>query len=152
MRPVSADPVDPPAITYPFVAHKPDLDRLVEATELGLELLDSPPYRRTASGAVFLPGRLTRDDLPAHVFANHVAFYHGAGTCAMGSADDPGAVVGPYGQVWGTEGLRVCDTSIIPATPRANTNLNVMAIAEHMSELIRSLHSGPVRSAGVHGV
>ena len=136
VRPVSADPAVPPSITYPFLAHKPDLERLVEAFELGLELLASPPYQKVAQGPVFLPDRLARDDLLAHVFANHVAFYHGAGTCAMGSADDPAAVVGPRGQVWGTEGLRVCDASIMPETPRANTNLNVMAMAERMAELI----------------
>lgn len=136
VRPVSADPVDPPAITYPFLAHKPDLERLVEAFELGLELLSSPSYQEVAKGPVFLPPRLAREDLLAHVFANHVAFYHGAGTCAMGPADDPTAVVGPRGQVWGTEGLRVCDASIMPETPRANTNLNVIAVAERMAELI----------------
>lgn len=136
VRPVSADPTDPPAITYPFLAHKPDLERLVEAFELGLELLSSPSYREVALGPVFLPERLDRDDMLTHVFANHVAFYHGAGTCAMGPADDPAAVVGPHGQVWGTEGLRVCDASIMPETPRANTNLNVIAVAERMAELI----------------
>lgn len=136
VRPVSADPVDPPAITYPFLAHKPDLERLAEAFELGLDLLSSSSYQRVSTGPVFLPDRLTRDDLLAHVFANHVAFYHGVGTCAMGPSDDPAAVVGPHGQVWGTEGLRVCDASIIPEVPRANTNLNVIAIAERMAELI----------------
>ena len=123
-------------ITYPFLGHKPDLERLVEAFELGIELLLSPSYQKVAKEPVFLPKKLTRDDLLAHVFANHVAFYHGAGTCAMGPIDDPAAVVGPYGQVWGTEGLRVCDASIMPETPRANTNLNVIAVAERMAELI----------------
>ena len=138
VRPVSPDPTDPPAITYPFLAYKPDLVRLVEAFELGVELLLSPPYQKVAHGPVFLPDQITRDDLLAHVFARHVAFYHGAGTCAMGPADEPAAVVGPYGQVWGTEGLRVCDASIMPETPRANTNLNVIAVAERMAELIEA--------------
>lgn len=136
VRPVSVDPTERPAITYPFLAHKPDLERLVEAVDLGLELLASPPYQRVARGPLFLPDRLSRDELLAYVFARHVAFYHGAGTCAMGSAEDPAAVVGPDGQVWGTEGLRVCDASIMPETPRANTNLNVIAVAERMAELI----------------
>ena len=136
VRPVSADPTDRPVITYPFLAHKPDLERLVEAVDLGLELLASPPYQRVARGPLFLPNRLSRDDLLAYVFARHVAFYHGAGTCAMGSADDSAAVVGSDGRVWGTEGLRVCDASIMPETPRANTNLNVIAVAERMAELV----------------
>ncbi len=137
VRPVSADQAEPPAITYPFLAHHGDLERLVEGFELGLELLSSAPYQRVAKGPVFLPDRLTRDDLMAHVFANHVAFFHGAGTCAMGPASDLAVVVGPYGQVWGTEGLRVCDASIMPETPRANTNLNVIAMAERMAEMLK---------------
>ena len=136
IHPTSSDPAEPPTITYPFLAHKPDLERLVEAFELGLELLMSPSYRKVAEKPLFLPDRLGRDELLAHVFAHHVAFYHGAGTCAMGSDDDPAAVVGPDGRVWGTEGLRVCDASIMPETPRANTNLNVIAMAERMAELI----------------
>ena len=138
VRPISRDPTQPPVITYPFLTHRADLERLVEAFELGLELLMSPSYRRVAQGPAFLPAHLTRDDLLAHVFARHVAFYHGAGTCAMGPADDLAAVVGPYGQVWGTEGLRVCDASIMPETPRANTNLNVIAVAERMAELMEA--------------
>ncbi len=136
VQPTSLDPSEPPTITYPFLAHKPDLERLVEAFELGLELLRSPSYRGVTDGPLFLPERLDRDDLLAYVFAHHVAFYHGAGTCAMGSADDPAAVVGPNGRVWGTEGLRVCDASIMPETPRANTNLNVIAMAERMAQMI----------------
>ena len=136
VRPVSTDPVDPPVITYPFLAHTPDLVRLVEAFELGLDLLLSPAYRTVSTGPIFLPDGLDREDLLAHVFANHVAFYHGAGTCAVGPDDDPAAVVGPRGQVWGTEGLRVCDASIMPETPRANANLNVIAVAERMAELV----------------
>ncbi len=136
VHPMSLDPAEPPTITYPFLAHKPDLERLVEAFELGLELLMSPSYQKMSDGPLFLPDRLARDDLLAYVFAHHVAFYHGAGTCSMGAADDPAAVVGPDGRVWETEGLRVCDASIMPETPRANTNLNVIAMAERMSELI----------------
>ncbi|WP_420638144.1 GMC family oxidoreductase [Candidatus Poriferisocius sp.] len=136
VRPVSADPQDRPSITYPFLAHPPDLARLTEAFALGLDLLGSPSYRQVADGTVFLPDRLGHEDLLAHVFGHHVAFYHGAGTCAMGADDDPAAVVGPDGAVWGTEGLRICDASIMPQTPRANTNLNVIAVAERMAELL----------------
>ena len=37
-----------------------------------------------------------------------------------GVADDPGAVTDPSARVYGVEGLRVCDASIMPRVPRAN--------------------------------
>lgn len=39
---------------------------------------------------------------------------HQAGTCKMGSSDDPMAVVDPTLKVIGIEGLRVADASIMP--------------------------------------
>jgi len=54
----------------------------------------------------------------------------------MGSVTDEDAVVGQSGKVIGVEGLRVVDASVMPFTPRANTNLPTIMIAERMSALI----------------
>jgi 5-(hydroxymethyl)furfural/furfural oxidase len=62
--------------------------------------------------------------------------WHASGTCKIGSVGDPDAVVDPSGKVIGVEGLRVCDASVMPFTPRANTNLPTIMIAERMSALI----------------
>jgi len=40
------------------------------------------------------------------------------------------------GAVHGLERLHVCDSSIIPTVPRANTNLTTIAIAERIAELL----------------
>jgi len=62
---------------------------------------------------------------------------HAMGTCRMGAANDPHAVVDSTCNVIGVDGLRVIDASIIPEDPRANINLTVMAIAEHAMTLNR---------------
>jgi len=55
---------------------------------------------------------------------------HHVGTCRMGSAEDPDAVVDQAGRVYGVEGLRVVDASIMPWVPRGNTNIPTLMLAE----------------------
>ncbi len=63
-------------------------------------------------------------------------FYHPVGTCRIGAAGDPGAVVDSECRVRGIQGLRVIDASIMPTIPRANTNLTTIMIAEKMADAI----------------
>ena len=62
---------------------------------------------------------------------------HLVGTCKMGPASDTTAVVDQYGRVHGLEGLNVADASIMPDTPRANTNVSTIMIAERISDFIK---------------
>lgn len=65
--------------------------------------------------------------------------FHPVGSCRMGARDDQNAVVTPEGSVRGLSGLCVCDASIMPTIPRANTNLPTMMIGERMSDIIKDL-------------
>jgi 5-(hydroxymethyl)furfural/furfural oxidase len=51
----------------------------------------------------------------------------------MGRADDPMAVTDPAGRVYRVDGLRIADASLMPAVPRANTNIPVMMIGEKIA-------------------
>ena len=62
---------------------------------------------------------------------------HAAGTCRMGATDDPAAVVDPSCRVIGIDRLRVCDASVMPDIPRANTHLTTVAMAEHLAAIMR---------------
>ena len=62
--------------------------------------------------------------------------WHPSGTCRMGREDDPMAVVDNQGRVYGVEGLRVCDASIFPCVPRANTNIPTIMCAEKIADAI----------------
>jgi choline dehydrogenase-like flavoprotein len=55
----------------------------------------------------------------------------------MGTADDPMAVVNQYGKVYGLEGLRIVDASIMPDCIRANTNVTTLAIGEKIADHIK---------------
>lgn len=71
-----------------------------------------------------------------------VGVWHAAGTCRMGSPDDPLAVTTPRGKVIGVEGLRIADCSLIPALPRGNTNIPAIMIGERMSDIIQEDEHG----------
>jgi choline dehydrogenase-like flavoprotein len=60
--------------------------------------------------------------------------FHIAGTAAMGS--DETSVLDPQLRVRGVDGLRVCDTSIMPTLVSGNTNAPAMAIALNAADMI----------------
>ncbi len=60
--------------------------------------------------------------------------YHAVGSCRMGK--DAASVVDPRLRVRGVEGLRVMDTSIMPAIPSGNTQGPTMAMAWRAADLI----------------
>jgi len=63
--------------------------------------------------------------------------WHPSGTCRMGAIDDPLAVTLSDGRVIGVTGLRVCDASLMPSIPCANTNVPTIMIAERIADLIK---------------
>jgi 5-(hydroxymethyl)furfural/furfural oxidase len=83
---------------------------------------------------------LLADDalLEDHVNRTATGVWHAAGTCRMGSTDDPMVVTDPSGRVRGLGGLRVADNSLIPEIPRANLNLPAMMIGERIADMILS--------------
>lgn len=63
--------------------------------------------------------------------------YHAVGSVSMGPEDNPMAVVDPRLRVHGIKGLRVVDSSILPLTPRGNTEISTVAVGEKAADLIK---------------
>ena len=55
----------------------------------------------------------------------------------MGPQNDTMAVVNQYGKVYGVDGLRIGDASIMPDCVRANINVTVMVVAEKIADFIK---------------
>jgi len=106
-------------------------------------LMDAPgPLRRAAihgfiTQGVTLKGLLQDEAAMEEWIRDGVTgCWHPSGTCRMGREDDPLAVVDNQGRVHGVEGLRVCDASIFPCVPRANTNIPTIMCAEKIADAI----------------
>lgn len=65
------------------------------------------------------------------------AYSHAAGSCAMGSSRDEMAVVNERAEVIGHQNLWLCDASILPTLPRANTHLPVVMVANRVTAMLR---------------
>ena len=70
---------------------------------------------------------------PEDVRRDNLHYYHPVGTCKMGPASDPAAVVDARGKVHGVDNLYVADASIMPVIPRANTNIPALVVGERIS-------------------
>jgi choline dehydrogenase-like flavoprotein len=110
-------------------------------------VLAAPPaLRRAAIGRAIAPGRLVADKTNSYpipdeeILAASGSSFHPSSTCAIGPPDNPLAVVDPHCRVYGVEGLRVADASVMPRIVAANTNTPTMMIAERVAEFIRQGH------------
>ena len=63
---------------------------------------------------------------------------HNVGTCRMGVQNDQNAVVDEAGKVFGIQGLRIADASIMPTVPSGNTFLSTIMLAEKIADAIKS--------------
>jgi choline dehydrogenase len=138
VRARSADPFDAPIITPNYLAEEIDRRVLLGAMKLARRLLQSRPLAPYFEREDF-PGPNVRsdDELLAAAKERGTTTFHPAGTCRMGPAGDPLAVVDDQLRVRGLEGLRVVDASIMPTMLSANLNAATMMIADKASDLIR---------------
>lgn len=81
-----------------------------------------------------------RSHLPNHIISSDscVQGYHAAGTCAMGKADNPAAVVDEKLAVRGVQNLRVADCSIMPTLHGGHTQMPAYGIGEKCADLIKA--------------
>jgi 5-(hydroxymethyl)furfural/furfural oxidase len=112
-------------------------------TGLVARLLDGPAWlRKTMIDRFIVEGfrfdELMTDDDKLEEFIRKAAIgvWHASCTCRMGAEDDSLAVTDNEGRVRGVEALRVCDASLFPAVPCANTNFPTLMTAEKISDMI----------------
>ena len=83
--------------------------------------------------------RLLRDEKALEEFVDGcvAGVWHPSGSCRMGPSGDPMAVTDSTGRVYGVTGLRVCDASLMPSIPCANTNIPTIMIAEKIADHVK---------------
>ena len=127
-----------PHLNYNYFAEEFDRRRSREGVHLALKLAEHPDFENVLEGRIEpLDSDLESDDaLDQWMLREATTGQHISGTCKMGPASDPMAVVDQHGRVHGLDGLRVVDASIMPDCIRANTNVTCMMIGERISDLI----------------
>lgn len=97
------------------------------------------PFR----GPEVQPGPAAQSDAEIDAFVRQKAdsAYHPSCTCKMGSASDSMAVVEPDLRVYGLEGLRVVDASVMPSMVSGNLNAPTIMIAEKGADAIKGILS-----------
>ncbi|NKL05917.1 GMC family oxidoreductase [Rhizobium leguminosarum] len=134
----SSDPAAAPLIDPNYWSDPHDRTMSLEGLKLAREIMQQAALKPYVM-AERLPGPkvMTDEQLFDYGCANAKTDHHPVGTCKMGRGPD--AVVGLDLKVHGLEGLRVCDSSVMPRVPSCNTNAPTIMVGEKGSDLIRGL-------------
>jgi len=132
----SADPQVDPVVEFRMLSDDRDRTRLRDCVRRMIEVVRHPAVASISDRVVALTTPIDELDadeaIDAWLTATVNDYVHAVGTCRMGTPGDPAAVVDTDCNVIGYEHLRVCDASIMPDLPKANTHLTTVAIAQRL--------------------
>jgi choline dehydrogenase len=133
----SSDPKAPPKILYNYLTNENDCRRTVEGVKKQRAIYASAPFREIGTTEI-VPGAHVQTDEQILDYCREKggSVYHPVGTCKMGAAEDPMAVVDNELRVHGLHALRVVDASIFPNLISGNTHAPTVAVAEKAAEMI----------------
>ena len=119
----SGDPKDTPKINFNYMSHPDDWTEFRKCVRLTREIFGQKAFEPYVKHEI-QPGAKyqTDDEIDSFIREHAESAYHPCGTCKMGRADDPMAVVDPETRVIGVDGLRVADSSIFPQVTNGNLN------------------------------
>lgn len=133
----NADPSAPPKIRFNYMSTEQDWIDFRHCIRLAREVFAQPAFD-AYRGREIQPGEdlQSADELDDVIRTHAESAYHPCGTCRIGRADDPMAVVDPEVRVIGVDGLRLADSSIFPRITNGNLNGPSIMVGEKASDLI----------------
>ena len=136
VRLASSDPMANPLINANYGGERSDIDRIVKMVKIARQIYQTEAFAKLGLTEIN-PGASANSDeeLRTWVINNTGSYYHYVGSCKMGI--DNMAVVDPYLKVYGVEGLRVADASVIPSIPSANPHTSIVMIGERAADFIK---------------
>ena len=131
----SADPADDPRIVFNYMSTDQDWEDFRRCIRLTREIFAQKAFEPHVKDEI-QPGSAIQSDgeLDGFIAEHAESAYHPCGTCRMGRASDPGAVVDPQARVIGVDGLRVADSSIFPRITNGNLNAPSIMVGEKVSD------------------
>jgi len=139
LRLVSADPDVPMTVDYGYLSTAAVRAALRFGVRTALTLVSSTAFAGATAASPDLDLRTAADDtaLDRWIRDRLGTSLHTCGSAPMGSPDDPTTVVDQFGRVHGIDGLRVADTSILPAVPRRGPANTAVLIGEVVADSLR---------------
>ena len=133
----SARPEASPIIRFNYMSEKSDWEDFRHCIRLTRELFGQSAFD-AYRGREISPGPQVQSDaeLDSYIAQHAESAYHPCGTCKMGRADDPDAVVDPECRVIGVDRLRVADSSTFPVITNGNLNAPSIMTGEKASDHI----------------
>jgi choline dehydrogenase len=137
VRLASIDPLEKPRIRFNYLNEPDDWLEMRACVRLTREIFAQPAFDRYR-GREIQPGAdvQTDEQIDAFVRAKVESAYHPSCSCKMGRPEDPMAVVDSQAKVYGLEGLRVVDSSIMPSVTTGNLNAPTIMLAEKAADHI----------------
>ena len=129
-----------PRMHYNYLADSFDRDRLRSGVRLALELAQRPELAEYMGELIDpnVENLATDEALDRWLLREATTYSHISCTCRMGPDGDTMAVVNQFGRVYGLEGLRIVDASIMPDLVRAPINPAVIMLAEKIADAMKS--------------
>ena len=133
-----ADPSDPVRVDPNYLDDPQDLRDLLAGLGMAREIGNSAPLRPFARREI-TPGSLPLAELECFLRDGLGTFWHQCGTAKMGR--DPMSVVDGKLKVYGVDGLRIADASIMPRVTTGNTMAPCVVIGERAAALLQQAPS-----------
>jgi choline dehydrogenase len=130
-----SDPADPVRVDANYLGDPQDLRDLRAGLRMAREIGNSAALR-PYTGRQVTPGSLNGAELERFFRDGLGTFWHQSGTAKMGR--DAMSVVDGKLKVYGVDGLRVADGSILPRVTTGNTMAPCVVIGERAAEILRA--------------
>ncbi|KAL2748240.1 hypothetical protein V1477_003525 [Vespula maculifrons] len=140
----SKNPLDYPLMYHNYLTNPDDMRVLREGVKAAIAFAETSSLKRLGARFHSKPypnckhhPMFTDEYWECVIRQFTMTIYHLSCTAKMGPRSDPMAVVDPSLKVYGVEGLRVIDASIMPTITNGNINAPVIMIGEKGSDLIK---------------
>lgn len=132
----STDPFAAPDVDPRWLINPLDMQTMIRAMQFNQRILDTPFIQELTPSYPQVPQNATVDQITEILRTQLATEFHYSGTCAM-MPQELGGVVNSNLIVYGTQNLRVVDTSVFPLIPAAHLQAPAFAVAEKAADLIK---------------
>ncbi|KAH9872762.1 hypothetical protein J1614_005156 [Plenodomus biglobosus] len=141
VKAASSSVFDAPIADVGFLRNPVDITLLREGVRFVRKLAAAPGIAELNPFEAVPGANVTADaDIDAFIRNSAATLFHPAGTCKLGPKE-MGGVVDNELKVYGVQGLRVVDASVMPILPATHTMTTVYAVAEKAADIIKRSRS-----------